>query len=291
MAATAVRRLLTLGARVARSNLGRGPRPFKLTLIVTLSCDTRCKMCNIWQRGNQGVMTLSEVERFFERNPRFSWINLSGGEIWTRPDITELIAAVISRSPDLYLLDFPTTGQQTARIVAGVEEILRSGLPRLLVTVSLDGPRAVHEDIRRRKGAWDNAVATFARLRRLRSPRFDVFLGMTLSNFNEGQLFRTIEAVREEIPDLALREFHVNVAQSSSHYYENDDLERTRDECLGDLATFLRQKGHRFHPVAWLERRYQRLSPAFLASGRTPLPCKALASSVFVDPRWNVYPC
>ncbi len=33
------------------------------------------------------------------------------------------------------------------------------------------------------------------------------------------------------------------------------------------------------------------LTPGFLESGRTPLPCKALASSVFVDARWNVYPC
>ena len=286
-----MRRLLTLGARVARSNLGRGPRPFKLTLIVTFSCDTRCKMCNIWKRGKQGVMTIPEVERFFDRNPYFSWINLSGGEIWTRPDMDELVAAILARSPDLFLLDFPTTGQQTERIVAGVEGILRSRLPKLLVTVSLDGPRGVHDEIRGREGAWDNAVATFARLRRLRSKRFDVFLGMTLSNFNQGQLFRTIESVREVIPDVALQEFHVNVAQTSSHYYENEEMERTRDECLADVATFLRRKGHRFHPVAWLERRYQKLSPGFLESGRTPLPCKALASSVFVDPRWNVYPC
>jgi len=286
-----VKPLVTLAARVLRSNFGRGPRPFKLTLIVTFSCDTRCKMCNIWKRGKDGVMTLGEVERFFDRNPHFSWINLSGGEIWTRPDMDDVVSAIISRSPDLFLLDFPTTGQQTDRIVAGVQRILTTRLPKLLVTVSLDGPREVHEEIRGREGAWDNAVATFARLRELRSKRFDVFLGMTLSNFNEGALFATIDSVREVLPDVSLSEFHVNVAQVSSHYYENDDLERTRDECLSDVAEFLRRKGHSFHPVGWLERRYQKLSPGFLASGRTPLPCKALASSVFIDPRWNVFPC
>ena len=76
---------------------------------------------------------------------------------------------------------------------------------------------AVHDEIRGREGAWDNAVATFARLRKLRSGRFDVFLGMTLSNFNEGALFATIDSVRDVIPDIALTEFHVNVAQVSSH--------------------------------------------------------------------------
>jgi MoaA/NifB/PqqE/SkfB family radical SAM enzyme len=283
--------LLKLGTRIVRSNFGRGPRPFKLTLIVTFACDTRCKMCNIWQRPNQGVMTVAEVEAFFARNPWFSWINLSGGEIWTRPDAEDLVGAVIAGSPDLYLLDFPTTGQQTDKIVAGVDGILSRRVPKLLVTVSLDGPREVHEEIRGRPGAFDRALETFRRLRERRSRRFDCFLGMTLSSFNKGELFRTIEAAREEIPDLTLSEFHVNVAQVSSHYYENEGMPPTERECLSDLDEFLRQRGHRFHPVAWLERRYQRLTPGFFESGKTPLPCKALASSVFVDPRWNVYPC
>ncbi|MCE9635950.1 MAG: radical SAM protein, partial [Planctomycetes bacterium] len=77
--------LAKLGARIIRSNVGRNALPFKLTLIVTWTCDTRCRMCNIWKRDKKGVMTVEEVARFFERNPRFSWINLSGGEIWTRP--------------------------------------------------------------------------------------------------------------------------------------------------------------------------------------------------------------
>ncbi len=285
------RPIVKLGARVLRSNFGRGPRPFKLTLIVTFQCDTRCKMCNIWKRGKDGVMTLAEVERFFDRNPHFSWINLSGGEIWTRPDMGDLVAAIIERSPDLFLLDFPTTGQATEQVVAGVTRILATRLPKLLVTVSLDGPPAVHDDIRGREGAWANAVATFARLRKLRSRRFDVFLGMTLSSFNEGALFATIDSVRAAIPDVSLHEFHVNVAQISAHYYENEELTPTHENCLSEVAEFLRQKGHRYHPVAWLERRYQKLSPGFLASGKTPLPCKALASSVFIDPRWNVFPC
>ena len=51
-------------------------------------------------------------------------MNVSGGEIWTRPDADQLFAAITSRSKDLFLLDFPTTGQQTDKIVAGVEKIL-----------------------------------------------------------------------------------------------------------------------------------------------------------------------
>lgn len=286
-----MRRIATLGARVLRSNLGRSPQPFKLTLIVTWTCDTRCRMCNIWQRDKKGVMTLDEVRTFFERNPYFSWVNLSGGEIWTRPDAADLVQTVIDGSPDLYLLDFPTTGQQTDRIVEGVRRILASPVPRTLVTVSLDGPRETHEDVRGVKGAFDRALATFRALRALRSSRFDVFLGVTLSNFNEGRLFDTVDAVRAEIPDVSLREFHVNLAQISAHYYGNAAMDPTTADALGDLEEFVRRRGSGLHPVAWLERQYQERVRSFLETGRTPVPCKALASSVFVDARWNVYPC
>ena len=286
-----MKRLLTLGARVARSNLGRNARPFKLTLIVTWTCDARCRMCNIWRRPKDGVMTVEEVDRFFARQPWFSWVNVSGGEIWTRPDASDLFAAILARSKDLFLLDFPTTGQATEKIVPGVERILSTKLPKLLVTVSLDGPPATHDDVRGRKGAFDNAMATFAALRKLRSRRFDVFLGMTLSQFNQGRIFETLDAVRAVVPDATPRDLHVNVAQESAHYYQNEGMGRTEAAATTELAEFVAQRGRRAHPVAWLERRYQSLVPGFLASGVTPLPCKALASSVFIDATWNVYPC
>lgn len=286
-----MKRLLTLGARVARSNLGRNARPFKLTLIVTWTCDARCRMCNIWRRPKDGVMTVEEVDRFFARNPRFSWVNVSGGEIWTRADADALFAAILARSKDLYLLDFPTTGQQTDRIVPGVEKILAQGVPKLLVTVSLDGPPPTHDDVRGRKGAFENAMTTFAALRKLRGKRFDVFLGMTLSSFNQGRIFETFESVKARIPDATLRELHVNVAQESAHYYQNEGMGRAGEDATRELAEFVERRGRALHPVAFLERRYQELVPGFLASGRTPLPCKALASSVFVDATWNVFPC
>jgi MoaA/NifB/PqqE/SkfB family radical SAM enzyme len=286
-----VRRLLTLGARVARSNFGRGARPYKLTLIVSWTCDARCVMCNIWRRPKDGVMTVAEVERFFDANPRFSWVNVSGGEIWTRPDAGELLAAVIARSKDLYLLDFPTTGQQTEKIVAGVEALLATRVPKLLVTVSLDGPPATHDKVRGREGAFDRALATFAALRKLRSRRFDVFLGMTLGEFNQGRIFETFEAVKSVVPDAELRELHVNVAQESAHYYQNAGVGRAPPAALAEMEEFVAKRGRRLHPVAMLERRYQKLAAGFVAGGRTPLPCKALASSVFIDATWNVFPC
>ena len=84
----------------------------------------------------------------------------------------------------------------------------------------------------------------------------------------------------------------MNLAQESAHYYENQGMGMpTEEQALKDMDEFLRRKGLPLHPVAWLEHRYQSLLRRFYRTGRSPLPCKALASSVFIDPFWTVYPC
>ncbi len=285
-------RMLGLGYEVLRSNFGRSPLPFKLTFILTYVCDCRCRMCNIWQRRARQEMTAAEVETFFRVNRGFPWVNLSGGEIFTRKDLLDITRSVVRTNRSLYLLDFPTTGQMTDRIVAGVEGILALRPPRLMVTVSLDGPGEKHDEVRGRRGAFENAVATFRALRGLRARALTVCFGVTLSRFNRGELFRIHDSVKDRIPDIQYRDFHLNLAQESAHYYGNEGLGLPpEEEALRDMDEFLARKGRSAHPVAWLENRYQRHLRSFLRRRRSPLPCQALASSVFIDPRWTVYPC
>ncbi|MHC4821426.1 MAG: radical SAM protein, partial [Planctomycetota bacterium] len=268
------------------------PAPFKLTLICTWTCDCRCRMCNIWERPKPEVMTVDEVRTFFRTNPGFSWVNLSGGEIFTRQDAPELVAAVVEEAKDLYLLDFPTTGQQTERIVEGVRAALDRGVPRLLVTISLDGAGEEHDEVRRIKGAYERVVRTWKALREFRDrPGFGVFFGVTLSPYNKGALLRIVERVREDLPDVTEHDFHVNLAQESAHYYGNEGKAESGLEVLDDMEEFLRRRGRSLHPVAVLERMYQKRLRSFVETGRSPVPCRALRSSVYISPTWEVYPC
>ena len=40
-----------------------------------------------------------------------------------------------------------------------------------------------------------------------------------------------------------------------------------------------------------LEREFQSLIPEYLRTGKSPLPCQALSSSLFLDSWGNIYPC
>jgi MoaA/NifB/PqqE/SkfB family radical SAM enzyme len=286
------RRLLGLAGRIAGSNLRRPRLPLKLTFILTYVCDCRCAMCNIWKRRDKGGMTAEEVDRFFGSHAGFPWVNLSGGEIFAHPEIDGILAAVARTNRRIYLIDFPTTGQRTERIVPSVERLLGFSPPRVMVTVSLDGPGTKHDEIRGRRGAFENCIRTFLALRGLRAKNLFVYFGVTLSRFNRGELFAIFESVRERIPGIRYGDFHVNLAQESAHYYQNVGLGPPPErEALRDIDEFLRRKGRGFHPVAFLESTYQRLLGKFLRTRRSPLPCAALHSSLFIDPHWTVYPC
>ena len=278
-----MRKLLLLAGRALRSNLGTNPRPFKVTFIVTWTCDCRCRMCSIWERPKPpDRMTVEEVRTFFRRNPGLSWVNLSGGEIFTRPDSTELVRAVVEECRDLYLLDFPTTGQNTRKVVAGVRAALEAGVPRLLVTVSLDGAGEEHDEVRRVKGAYSRAI---------RRRGFRAYFGVTLSRFNRGALLRIVDRVRQDLPGVSEKDFHVNLAQESAHYYGNEGSAPADAGVLGDMEEFGRRRGGGLHPVALLERMYQKRLRSFVATGRSPVPCRALRSSIYVGPTWDVFPC
>ncbi|MDA8431253.1 MAG: radical SAM protein [Geobacteraceae bacterium] len=290
-----MRRITKLAYRVVRSNLAELTYPYRLTFAVTSRCQARCIMCNIWQKPVENELSLEEIDRIFSRYTRFSWINLTGGEPFMRDDFTDIVRVIARRSPDLYLLNFPTNGYLTDLIVTAVREILdRMAIPRLMVTVSLDGPPELHDRIRNLPGSWDRALATFQQLRELRSRRFAVFLGYTVQSANLQAFDDMMAAARSRLGDLSADDVHVNLAHVSGHYYANSGFTGIPDpEEAGRLLDRVSaaRKQRLFDPVAFLERNYQRMARSYRRSGFVPLTCQAAAASCFIDPEGTVFPC
>ncbi len=287
--------LVKLAGRIAQSNLRELTLPYRLTYAATNLCQARCIMCNIWQKPAREELTLAEIDTLFSKAAHFSWINLTGGELFQRPDIGEIFLSIINRSKNLHLLNFPTNGFRTNEICAAVDRILKdTELPRLIVSVSLDGPRELHERIRNLPGCWNRALDTFQRLRERRSPRFSVFLGHTLQAANIGAFDETVEACRREIGGLTQDDFHINLAHVSGHYYDNEgtDALPSPESTVMEIERIRKQQASKdLDPVAFIERRYQRHVRDYLSSGRGPYVCQAAGASCFIDPTGIVYPC
>lgn len=290
-----MRRLYNLSKNIIFSNLIRLPFPYKLTFILTYKCNFRCKMCNIWNvSNNENELTFEEVEKFFRHSNRFCWINLSGGEIFLRPDLFDIIKTIHRNCKNLFLLDFPTNGFFKEKIVDTVEIILRlqPAIKKILVTISLDGPSELHTEIRGIKNSWDRAVDTFKELKKIKNKRLGVFFGYTLMQYNVDKITETYNSVREVIGDIKYDDFHVNLAQVSRHYYNNvGTINIDKRVVINSMNEFIKKRGNHFNPVFYLEHKYQKLLKPFLESERCPLRCMALSASCFIDPYWNVYPC
>jgi radical SAM protein with 4Fe4S-binding SPASM domain len=197
----------------------------------------------------------------------------------------------VSSWPRLAVLHFPTNGFLTRPIVAAAERLARASSVLTVVTVSLDGDEQLNDEVRGIKGGFARQIETFRALRAI--PRVHAVLGMTLSRFNAGTFRRTFEACRTHIPDLRGNEFHLNVAQTSAHYYGNgDDLVTAPLNALAEDFAAHRPHATPLHTMSGLiERVYLTQMGRFLDTGVTPMPCHALRSSCFVDPHGIVFPC
>jgi MoaA/NifB/PqqE/SkfB family radical SAM enzyme len=284
-------RFARAGARILAANVARPAAPVKLNWCLTYWCQYKCQTCNIWQRKPVDELSTDEVLTVVARNPSPSWLDLTGGELFLRKDIDDILDAIVSQWRDVVFLHYPTNGFLTDRIVASTRRIA-GRVPRLVVTVSLDGDEALNDRIRGIRGGYVRQIETFRRLRELSDVR-PVF-GMTLSSLNVGRFEETFAAVRRDCPGIEIGDFHLNVAQTSDHYYGNAgaaSVHPPRSGVRDELAKYSALKGRPRSLEDWVESVYLRRMDDYLDTGHTPMRCHSLRSSCFIDPWGTVYPC
>src|SRR6476646_633595 len=93
-----------LAGRVLHANVARPRYPWKVNLALTYWCQYRCQTCNIWRRKPTDELTTDEVLALVRENPHVSWLDLTGGEIFLRDDIGDILDAITGSWRELMLL-------------------------------------------------------------------------------------------------------------------------------------------------------------------------------------------
>ncbi|MDE1762263.1 MAG: radical SAM protein [Candidatus Micrarchaeota archaeon] len=278
-----------------RSNFSRLDRPYKLNFAITMWCQSRCMTCNIWQLRPKGELTIDEIREFARKNTSFRWIGLTGGEPFLRSDIVEIVKAFKENSKGLYLLTMPTNSlcnQET--VVKKLAQILELGIPKVVITLSLDGHRELHDKVRGVQGNYDKVISMYKALTELRKTHKNLsfVFGYTISKINEGQFQRTYDEVKREIPQITYNDFHINVAQLSNNYYHNtdDSIVADRGIALGELENIFKNSSAEITPMKIIERQFLRGLIEFVRTGEAPRKCRSLDASLFMDNMGNIYP-
>ncbi len=289
------RKFIGLGMTALRNNMTQLRHPYKLTFSITYRCQSRCLTCNIWEMKPVNELTLEEIRQFAAKNPHFRWIELTGGEPFLRQDIVEIVKAFMGASKNLYIITMPTNSlSNDGMILEKVEQILQTGIPKLSITVSLDGYRELHDKIRGIPGNFDKAMRVFKGLMELRKRYKNLFFvfGYTLSKYNQGMFAKTVEEVRREIPEVSYNDFHMNVGQVSEVYYNNTnlDMKAPREEISKEIDEFVRNRRFRLGAIPAIEGVFLKKLARYVQTGKTPIKSRSLDASLFLDSYGNVFP-
>lgn len=271
--------------------------PFKFIVVVTKKCNSRCKNCFIWTEKPENELTLDEYRKVAQNSPQLKWLNLTGGEVSLREDVVEVVRLFKNHCPHLEMLNFTTNGIDPEAILRVVQELKTLDFLYFNVNVSLDGDSKVHNRLRGVSGNFENALRTFDGLREIGG--VTTHFSFTIYNSNVHSFDAMLEEVRQERPWISLHDFHLNLENTSAHFYHRDrpQVMRTSEEDRREVKITLLQK---MASLSWrsftsfsgfFKMMYHRLAIRFLQTQQTPVPCQALMNSVYLSEHGEVFPC
>jgi radical SAM protein with 4Fe4S-binding SPASM domain len=256
--------------------------PTSAVVAVTLNCNARCLMCDIWKQSSTGEM---QPDEYLRLPASLREINLTGGEPFLRRDLPEVVAAVRQACPRARVV-ISTNGLLVDRIQEMVPRLLRpvSGLG---VRVSIDGLEETHDRLRGVPGGFMRTLRTLEGLREAGVQ--DLGVGMTLLAENVaqvGQVYRLAEALGIE--------FSVTLASDSPIYF-GDDKARLRprdgDELPQQLRRLAWNEYRRARPKHWFRAWFEEGLAGYARHGRRPLACDAGQGFFYLDPEGSVFCC
>lgn len=118
-------------------------QPHNAILAVTLNCNARCQMCDIWKNDMHNEV----APEVFGRLPTsLRDINISGGEPFLRSDLPEILRVIKEANPKTRLV-ISTNGFQPAKFKQLLPAILEVDR-KVALRVSIDGLGAKHDEVR-----------------------------------------------------------------------------------------------------------------------------------------------
>jgi Fe-coproporphyrin III synthase len=159
-----------------------------LILNVHSNCNCRCIMCDIWKRERHEQVRVADLDRHRKslRNLGVRYVVLSGGEPLLHNDLDALCNFFRQEKIHLTLL---TTGLLLLKRAIDVSRLFDD------VIVSIDGPQAIHDGIRRVNGAFDLIARGVAAVQK-QNPDIEIACRTTVQKANHLHLRATVTAAK-----------------------------------------------------------------------------------------------
>lgn len=261
-------------------------RPLReLAVSLTTRCNLACKMCSVWKKREHGLdhkRILSLLEE--ARRLGAAVFTASGAEIFTREDTTD----ILSYAEHIGFQEISVVSNGTLLLENHRIDRLEK-LNSLCITISLDGPREVHDELRG-KGVYDKALES---LQELRKRGITVSISSVIMRKTLDRLTEVVDlAVELDIPVISMQPYNRDTAGMEIDHtiFEfSPEEESTVRKKLKNLMGYAKLKNVRVYTASMMD-----FVPAYLARGIRPIPtggCFVPTRLLVVDTSGNIYPC
>ncbi len=276
---------------------------YYVNFAVTYSCNSACKMCNIWQKYREEPaklkeeLTLPEIQELFS-SPymrEIKNVHLTGGEPFLRSDFVDLVGFFIKKYPAATIF-IATNSLNPGLIIERLKNIfaLYSPDPRMIhLGFSVDGIGETHNIMRGRTDAYERVLEGAEKIR-IHFPEIDININFTITPANA----RDLLAVYELSAKLGAR-FGTQFAQMSESFYENSDFQyslnpKQLEEIQGQINIIHRKKHTNLkfmNKLSDVEGIYLSKLIEYQRGRRRLFRCFSGTHSFFLDPYGNIFPC
>ncbi len=273
--------------------------PLQFTFFVTSRCNSRCPFCFYWQDRKTGrdELSVEEVEKISASMGDLLWLLFSGGEIFLRKDLPELVNAFY-RNNHPVIITLPTNGLATDLIVASTERILaESPDSAVVVKISMDGIGEDHDRLRDTPGSFDKAMETWEQLRRLGERYDNLQLGINtvFCRENQDNMDQIIDYVNT-LPGCETHTISMVRGNPADTAYKEIDLEKYRRAIMRLEQDLKGSNSKMYHfTLARLKTAQdlvqRRLIYETVRQGRRLLPCYAGRIGAVMNEVGDVFPC
>jgi len=286
------------------------PKPEDLSTLIfaiTYLCDSKCTMCNIWQKYKnypdkyREELTIEEIREIFKRSnflKQIQIIGIAGGEPFLKKDFVDIVLFFYELNPFLKMR-IPSNGQKP-KLIEEKLRLIRHTLGEreikdcdMVVGFSLDGIGDTHDRIRGAKGSYQRVLEAVELIKKIDGIKVNISFTFTPDNYKD---FIAVYDLSKRL-DISLS---FQFAQVSSNFYDNIEKQfKWNKEQLFEIREFLiRTRFLRDESNRSLADRLLSIDRFFLeyvieyqqSQGRS-FDCFSGTHSCYIDPYGNIFPC
>lgn len=262
-------------------------RPDTIVYITTKKCQSKCRMCNIWNLDKTQDLSTSQIKNILSNQlfKKVKTIQFSGGEVFIKSDVIELVQIAINSLPKLKNIGFATNALSPTIIKTKLEKILNllQQDESLTVQLSLHGIGDVHNKIMGVANAFSSFEKTLQELLKLKKK---YFLNVTLNCVIQQENLSHLDELQNYAASKKLKIYYSPLIHSQ--YYNNKNNQSLNPNDIPRLIKFLTTISKKDHSITGF---YHNTLTKILNGSPRRFMCLFGKSTVLLEQDGKVHPC